>query len=55
MNFLLDTHVWLWSLLAPEHLSASTEAVLTDNQHTFFLSPISVWETLLLIEKAGCR
>ena len=51
MNFLLDTHVWLWSILEPARLNQATRTALTDPQHRFFLSPISVWETILLIEK----
>jgi len=51
MNFLLDTHVWVWTLIAPEQLNAATRDILSDTQNTCFLSPISVWELLLLIEK----
>ena len=50
MRFLLDTHVWLWSLLTPAQLSLSTQAALIDPQHELYLSPDSVWEALLLIE-----
>ena len=51
MKFLLDTHVWLWSLLEPTKLNAITKSILIDPANTLFLSPISVWETLILIEK----
>ena len=51
MNLLLDTHVWLWSLLAPERLREDTAAALEDPANRLFLSPISVWETLLLVER----
>ena len=51
MKFLLDTHVWLWSLIAPGRLSSATQSALIDPQHTLYLSPISVWEAMLLIER----
>ena len=51
MKFLLDTHIWLWSLLEPEQLSDNTRDVLKDDRNTLFLSPITVWETLILAEK----
>lgn len=51
MKFLLDTHIWLWSLLTPERLSDKVQTVLQDSQHLFFLSPITIWETLILAEK----
>jgi PIN domain nuclease of toxin-antitoxin system len=51
MNLLLDTHVWLWSLLAPERLGAEASTLLLDPGNRLHLSPISVWETLLLAER----
>ncbi len=51
MNLLLDTHVWLWSLLAPERLRPETVAALKDPANRLYLSPVSVWEALLLAER----
>lgn len=51
MNLLLDTHVWLWSQLEPEWLSARAGTALTDPANTLALSPVSVWEALLFAEK----
>ncbi|MXX55201.1 MAG: type II toxin-antitoxin system VapC family toxin [Gemmatimonadetes bacterium] len=51
MNLLLDTHVWLWSQLEPERLSARAGTALTDPANTLALSPVSVREALLLAEK----
>lgn len=51
MKFLLDTHIWLWSLIEPEKLSVQIRAVLNGAHNALFLSPISVWETLILAEK----
>ena len=51
MRFLLDTHVWLWSIIAPQNMTPATLAVIGDSQHSLYLSPISVWEAMLLIER----
>lgn len=51
MNYLLDTHIWLWSLLEPERLSAKVKTALTARDARLWLSPLSVWEALLLIER----
>ena len=51
MNLLLDTHVWIWSLLSPERLSATTRKRLTAAGAELWLSPVSAWEALLLIER----
>ncbi len=51
MNLLLDTHIWLWSLLKPDRLPARVAAALTAEDARLWLSPLSVWEALLLIER----
>ncbi len=51
MNLLLDTHIWLWSLLEPERLSRRVTAALTEKGARLWVSPLSVWEALLLIER----
>jgi len=51
VNYLLDTHIWLWSLLEPRRLSTSVEGALTAPGARRWLSPLSVWEALLLIER----
>ena len=51
MRLLLDTHIWIWSLLEPERLAANVAAELESSQNELWLSPISVWELLLLVEK----
>jgi PIN domain nuclease of toxin-antitoxin system len=51
MNLLLDTHIWLWSLLEPERLSRPVAAALADTAARRWLSPLSVWEALLLVER----
>ena len=51
MNLLLDTHIWLWSLLEPEKLSSPARDALSSDENTLWLSPISTWEVLILAEK----
>ena len=48
MRVLLDTHIWLWSLLDPDRLGPRTRALIEDAADEKWLSPISVWETLML-------
>ena len=51
MSLLLDTHIWLWALLEPERLTAEVRAALESPENELWLSPISVWEALLLAER----
>lgn len=51
MNLLLDTHIWLWSLLEPQRLAASVSSALVASGVRLWLSPLSVWEAELLIER----
>jgi len=51
MRLLLDTHIWIWSLLDPAKLSRRVRAELETPDNELWLSPISVWELLILIEK----
>lgn len=51
MNVLLDTHIFLWSLIEPERLTSRHHELLGDRQVQIWLSPITIWECLLLSEK----
>ena len=51
MRLLLDTHIWLWSLLEPERLSPTVAAALVEPDTERWLSPLCIWEALLLIER----
>ncbi len=51
MRLLLDTHIWLWSRLAPARLGKRLARTLENNAHELWLSPLSVWESQLLAEK----
>jgi len=51
LRLLLDTHVWLWSKLAPDRLSRVALATLRSRAHELWLSPISAWEAGILEQK----
>jgi PIN domain nuclease of toxin-antitoxin system len=51
IRLLLDTHIWLWSLLAPERLTHRVLDALQQLGNECWLSPVSVWELLVLVEK----
>ena len=48
---LLDTHIWLWALLDPARLSRAVRTLIASPAETLRLSPISVWEAMMLAER----
>lgn len=55
MRLLLDTHVWLHSLVDPARLGRRARAALRGAGNELWVSPISVWELLLLAERGRVR
>jgi PIN domain nuclease of toxin-antitoxin system len=51
MKLLLDTHIWLWSVLEPERLPGRVAKEIQDGENQLWLSPISVWELIMLWRK----
>lgn len=51
VRLLLDTHIWLWSLLDPARLTPAVANALTAADAEIWLSSISIWETALLAER----
>ena len=51
MKLLLDTHILLWSLSGSDKLPSKMKNELEKNSNSLWLSPISVWEILMLCEK----
>ncbi len=47
MNYLLDTHVLLWSLLVPEKINENIRKIILDTDNDIFVSKISLWEISL--------
>jgi PIN domain nuclease of toxin-antitoxin system len=51
VSLLLDTHIWVWSLTEPSRLKVAVREALADRANQLWLSPISVWEFLMLAER----
>lgn len=51
MKILLDTHIWIWSHLEPDRIGKRLSQALLAPSNQLWLSPISVWECLVLAEK----
>ena len=51
MKLLLDTHIWLWTLLEPGKLGTRVQRELQESTNELWLSPISVWEATVLQRK----
>jgi PIN domain nuclease of toxin-antitoxin system len=51
VKLLLDTHIWIWSLHDPAKLRPKVASALSHPKHELWLSPISIWEVLLLIQR----
>lgn len=44
MRLLLDTHIMLWALIAPERLEAEERAIIGDPANEVHVSAASLWE-----------
>lgn len=55
MNLLLDTHIWLWSVLEPNRLTRRVDKALRDPGNELWLSPISVGELIVLLRKGRLK
>jgi len=51
LRLLLDTHIWLWSQGSPARLVPRIQAELVYPRNELWLSPLSIWEVLLLSDK----
>ena len=55
MKLLLDTHIWVWSVLEPHRLSRRVQHALQAEDNELWLSPVSTWEVLTLHAKGRIR
>jgi len=55
VRLLLDTHIWIWSLLTPHKLGRRVAREFASLRNEIWLSPVSVWEALLLVESGHIR
>jgi len=51
LNLLLDTHIWIWSKLDPKRIGKHAAEELSKGTNELWLSPVSVWEALVLMQK----
>jgi len=51
LKLLLDTHIWLWSAGDEDKIQPDVLRALEDPKNEKWLSPISIWELMTLIEK----
>ena len=51
MRLLLDTHIWLWSRVEPTRLTRRVAEALERPSNELWLSPLSVWELVTLVDK----
>jgi PIN domain nuclease of toxin-antitoxin system len=51
LKLLLDTHIWLWTFTQPARLGKRVFAELSNLDNELWLSPVSLWEALILERK----
>ena len=54
VRLLLDTHVWLWSLIQPERVDRSARRAMQQGTEVY-LSPVSIWELNHLVKRGRIR
>lgn len=47
MTYLIDTHIFLWSVIKPKNISQKSRKILNDLESTKCVSVISFWEISL--------
>lgn len=47
MKYLLDTHVFLWTVFAPDKLSSKARKVIEDRDNEIYVSTVTYWEISL--------
>jgi len=51
MKLLLDTHIWIWNDVEPWKLSSEVTRELASPGNELWVSPVSIWEMIVLLEK----
>jgi PIN domain nuclease of toxin-antitoxin system len=47
MNYIVDTHILIWSFTDPDRLSRKAQSTLLDEENTIYYSQYSLWEISL--------
>ena len=51
MRLLLDTHIWLWAVSDADRLAPRVREAIADPEAEIWLSPVTIWETLMLARR----
>jgi PIN domain nuclease of toxin-antitoxin system len=51
VRLLLDTHIWIWQAIEPAKLKRRVAEAIADEANELWLSPISIWELMVLVQK----
>ena len=54
-RLLLDTHVWYWYVAGSRDLHGSLREALDESLGACWLSPVSIWEVGVLVDKGRIR
>jgi PIN domain nuclease of toxin-antitoxin system len=55
IKLLLDTHIWIWLRSDTARIGKRAAQELSNNDNELWLSPVSVWEALALMQKGRIR
>jgi PIN domain nuclease of toxin-antitoxin system len=47
VSYLVDTHIFLWSIISPKKISQKIRKILNDPESTKYISVLSFWEISL--------
>ena len=50
MNYLLDTHTFIWTFLEPDKLPDKIEKLITDRNNNIYVSTTSLWEIAIKVQ-----
>ena len=51
MTVLIDTHIWIWLVNKPQRIGTRTRRLLADLRQVVLVSPVSIWEVILVARK----
>jgi PIN domain nuclease of toxin-antitoxin system len=55
MNYLLDTHYLLWTLLEPEKVSRNIQTIIENSDNEIYVSAVSLWEISIKLNSGKLR
>ena len=55
MKLLLDTHIWIWAKSDAARIGKRAAQELSNRNNELWISPVSVWEALALMQKGRIR